>query len=118
MTKRGRYGKKARCSFFFFSVRSNGRSTTLSLHYQGIIIIPLSDVRSSSGTRHGERGMKERKKKEGRNDDPRGSVTEKKEEKRETRRRNGEERTWRANDVRSSRRNARGTRIRWCSLVR
>lgn len=64
---------------FFFSVRSNGRSTTLSLHYQGIIIIPLSDVRSSSGTRHGERGMKKRKKKKeeakekkGRNDDPRG----------------------------------------------
>lgn len=85
MTKRGRYGKKARCSFFFFSIRSNGRSTTLSLHYQGIIIIPLSDVRSSSGTRHGERGMKERKKKEGRNDDPRGSVTEKKEEEEEKR---------------------------------
>lgn len=71
MTKRGRYAKKARYCFFF-SVRSNSRSTTLSLHYQGIIIIPLSDVRSSSGTRHGGRGMKKRKKKEGRNDDPRG----------------------------------------------
>lgn len=70
MTKRGRYAKKA--SSFFFSIRSNGRSTTLSLHYQGIIIIPLSDVRSSSRTRHGERGMKKRKKKKGRNDDPRG----------------------------------------------
>lgn len=47
-----------------------------------------------------------------------GSVTGGGGGERETRRRNGEERTWRANHVRSSRRNARGTRIRWCSLVR
>lgn len=85
MTKRGRYAKKA--SSFFFSIRSNGRSTTLSLHYQGIIIIPLSDVRSSSGTRHGERGMKKRKKKKEETMTREGSVTEEEEEEEKEKRR-------------------------------
>lgn len=61
MTKRGRYAKKANCSF---SVRSNGRSTTLSRHYRGIIIIPLSDVRSSPARRRREDERAKEKKKE------------------------------------------------------
>lgn len=63
----------------------------------------LFRCRTCARPRH---GWKSERKKEGRSDDPRGSVTEE------------EERSWRANDARSSRRNARGTGTRWCSLVR